>query len=874
MRSIIRPADWPIATKLVVAFLIISLLPIIAVSYIGQQQARDGLLKAAQLNLQNTAQRSSHTLNDLLNSRLSDVQQSASSAPIVKFLELVYNSPADLGPHNSDQINALSQLQVRSNANDDSYFFIADKSGHVWLTSSGDGNIPDSEARDVPNEAYFTNAYTALSFISDPTLVSNQNGQFQTAIYYSAAIRDPADGAILGVLVERSNISDFWITVEADNNAVGNGSYSMLVDPYGIVLADSRTTGVAADSLGQYLFRVLRTVPSTGRGDYVNRYPSDNFTLPKYENPLPGFFDRANQSGQPTGNQQFFATTINSEGYQAAFNKLVTKNWTYFVVVPDKTYGAAADQFTTIAIVLAVIVAILVILIALVLSRVLTIPIRAITRVLGRIGIGDFDARVPVTSSDELGHLGEALNAMFDNTLTLIQTREERDTMQEQITRLLNEISTVAEGDLTIQAEVTADITGAIADSFNLMIEELRKIILNIQSTTNETTNFLDQLVQNSARTDKAAEMQANKIMGVNVSITDLNKAIQQVSEGANRSAQVAQEARANAGQGGEAVTRTIGSMNRIRSNVQETSKKIKRLGESSQQIGDIVKLIDDIADQTNMLALNAAIQATAAGEQGKGFSVVAEEVRRLAERSAKATREIASLVKSIQDDTAEAVVAMEESTREVVDGSRLADDAGRALSAIETVVDRLANLITTISQLSQQQTKTSSGIALSMGEIAQLTQEATQLRAESAEAVAKVALAAAQLNNSVSAFRLPGGMMSNTASLQAPAYNYSNYEPVASSNIIEGTSRDPLSNSQPFISDSGYSAADGGSATPFEESIEPGWDFDFDNKVSTNDPDFFEKMLQETLAAEPNPEPSVAPAPTEEPKPRKQAVG
>ncbi len=838
MLSIFRPGNWPIATKLVLAFLLIALLPLAIITYIGQGQARDGLLQAAKLNLENTAQRSSQALNKLVSDRLSDVEQTASSAPLVKLMYQVANERGSLDARtNVNLIDALSQMQVRARVGGDSFWFVASPDGRVWLTSSGDGSIPAGELDDVTDQTFFKESLKGLRYVSDPILVAYKNGQPQIVIYYSAVVRDSTNGAVLGVLTEKTDITNVWALVENDKEAVGSGSFTVLVDDAGIVLADSRTGGNRDAGLKQYIFKVVREVPSLQRGTYVPRYPSDNFDLPAQQAPLEGIYDLAHTLAPPTNEKQFFGLPLNGQPAEAAYNKLNEKNWSYFVVVPESTYAAAANQITQTALIAALIVAILVVIVALLMARLLTTPVRGITRVLGRIGIGDFEARVKVRGRDELGRLGEALNAMFDNTLTLIQTREERDTMQEQITRLLNEISTVAEGDLSVQAEVTADITGAIADSFNLMIEELRKIIINIQSATSQTTGVLDQLLYNSQRTDQAAETQATRILGVNTSIVDLNRAIRQVSEGANVSAQVAQEARANASNGGLAVTRTIGSMNRIRSNVQETSKKIKRLGESSQQIGEIVRLIDDIADQTNMLALNAAIQATMAGEQGKGFSVVAEEVRRLAERSAKATREIAALVKSIQDDTGEAVVSMEESTREVVDGSKLADEAGQALNAIEGVVERLANLILNISGLSQQQTATSQGIAASMSQIAQLTQDATILRRESNEAVAMVAMTAAQLNNSVSAFRLPAGEGIEMSYQPVPATP-------AEVRVVPNSEFDQFSQ---FMNQDG-AAADGGSDTHFEpiQGIEPGWDFE------PHDTAFLDKMLGDTMPAAP----------------------
>jgi twitching motility protein PilJ len=276
--------------------------------------------------------------------------------------------------------------------------------------------------------------------------------------------------------------------------------------------------------------------------------------------------------------------------------------------------------------------------------------------------------------------------------------------------------------------------------------------------------------------------------MGSNTSVSEINTSIQRVSAAANDAAQVAQEARHNASYGGQAVDKTVFSMNRIRNNVQETAKKIKRLGESSQQIGEIVKLIDDIADQTNMLALNAAIQAATAGEQGKGFSVVTEEVRRLAQRSSNAAREIASLVKSIQDDTNAAVVAMEESTGEVVEGSRVADEAGKALRSIEQVVSKLADLIFNISESSLQQAITSSNIARSMNEVSTLTQEATSLRRESSEVVAMVARTAEELRNSVSAFKVTveSRNLEDNRPFDLPRPEYMQYAPPSPNDVPE----------------------------------------------------------------------------------------
>jgi methyl-accepting chemotaxis protein len=235
-----------------------------------------------------------------------------------------------------------------------------------------------------------------------------------------------------------------------------------------------------------------------------------------------------------------------------------------------------------------------------------------------------------------------------------------------------------------------------------------------------------------------------------------MDESIQHVAENAGISRQVAEDAFANAQRGGEAVAKTIASMNRIRTNVQETAKKVKQLGESSQEIGDIVKLIEDIADKTDLLALNAAIQAELAGEHGRGFAVLADEVRRLAERATASTKQIATLVKSIQSETQEAVMAMEESTREVVSGSQLADEAGQALLSIDRIMAQLTDRIASISDATAEQATASKQIAETMRDISEVTTQTNASTRDAAEKVGYLDQVATQLRTSVAAFRLP----------------------------------------------------------------------------------------------------------------------
>ena len=326
---------------------------------------------------------------------------------------------------------------------------------------------------------------------------------------------------------------------------------------------------------------------------------------------------------------------------------------------------------------------------------------------------------------------------------------------QDAILRLLNEMGDLAEGDLTVQATVTEDITGAIADSVNYAIDELRMLVNNINRATAQVTKATDEAKQVSDELLTAAERQSQQIVRAGEAINEMTRSILNVSQNAAESAHVAEQSLAAARKGGVSVREGIAGMNALRDQIQETAKRIKRLGESSQEIGEIVELIGDITEQTNVLALNAAIQAAAAGEAGRGFSVVAEEVQRLAERSANATRRIGAIVKAIQGDTQDAVNAMETSTQGVVEGTALSDAAGHALQEIESVSERLARLIQDISSATQEQVRTAEGIAQNMQEILQVTRQASDGARRSAQSMDQLTALAEELKVSVSGFKL-----------------------------------------------------------------------------------------------------------------------
>ncbi|MFZ5622550.1 MAG: methyl-accepting chemotaxis protein [Pseudomonadota bacterium] len=327
---------------------------------------------------------------------------------------------------------------------------------------------------------------------------------------------------------------------------------------------------------------------------------------------------------------------------------------------------------------------------------------------------------------------------------------------QAAILRLLDEMGNLADGDLTRYATVTEDITGAIADSVNFTIDALRDVVETINTTSGQVSSAAEQTRSTAIKLAEASEHQAAEITSASTAINEMAVSIGEVSQNAKESAGVANKSVEIANKGGKAVRRTIEGMDSIREQIQETSKRIKRLGESSQEIGDIVELINDIAEQTNILALNAAIQAAMAGEAGRGFAVVADEVQRLAERSSNATKQIEALVKTIQTDTNEAVISMEQSTAGVVNGARLAEDAGDALDEIVSVSTHLADLIETISVSAAQQSKAAVEISSTMNVIQEITTQTNAGTNETAASIGNLTELSNDLRRTVAGFKLP----------------------------------------------------------------------------------------------------------------------
>ena len=344
----------------------------------------------------------------------------------------------------------------------------------------------------------------------------------------------------------------------------------------------------------------------------------------------------------------------------------------------------------------------------------------------------------------------------------LVESQQQNDTNQRAILRLLDEMTNLADGDLSSHTTVTEDITGAIADSVNYSIDALRDLVGTINQAAASVSTAVTSTQSTTRSLAEASGIQAHKIEDASDAIDKISGKMSKVSQNASDSADVARSSVSIAHDGGETVRKTIAGMESTREQIQETSKRIKRLGESSQEIGDIVNLITEISDQTNILALNAAIQASMAGEAGRGFAVVADEVQRLAERTGDATKQIEALVKTIQADTNEAITSMEQSTAFVVEGANLAEEAGSALEKIETVSTNLAQRILRISDATEKHAKETVSISSNMQQIQQLTLQTSEDSAEASMSIGKLTDMVKALRTSVAGFKLPEGEMSD----------------------------------------------------------------------------------------------------------------
>jgi len=391
-------------------------------------------------------------------------------------------------------------------------------------------------------------------------------------------------------------------------------------------------------------------------------------------------------------------------------------------------------------------------------------PVKDLVQVAEALGRGDLSKKASVETGDELGQLGDALNRTINRLQGLVRTESDQDKMQHKVMDLLSVVSTAAEGDLTIKAEVTADALGSVADAFNLMITGLTSLVMQASNVSNELQRSTGDILHSAERMRLGAEQQALQILNAAEAVNAMSHTSQRMAENADAATRTSVKATQAAVKGGAAVTETIRGMQRIRASVQSTGKKIKGLGERSQEIGAIIEVINEIATQTNLLALNAAIEAARAGEQGRGFAVVADEVRKLAERAARATKDITGLIKGIQVETSEAVSVMEEGTREVEVGTKLADQAGAALREIEQIVKQTATLMTDITRAAADQVKSTESVVHTMGNISQLTQETTHGVQDTVATISGLADLTRRLSDAIGRFKIVKGQMGSGA--------------------------------------------------------------------------------------------------------------
>ncbi len=372
-----------------------------------------------------------------------------------------------------------------------------------------------------------------------------------------------------------------------------------------------------------------------------------------------------------------------------------------------------------------------------------------------RMASGDYRAKADVDANNDFGYIAENLNRTSEKVSKAVFNQEAQETLQRSVTDFLTITSQIARGDLTLRGKVTNDALGNVVDSVNYMLDNFAKVLERVRKAAIDVSSSANEILLSAEEMSHGANQQDQEITNTSSAVEELTVSMKQVSNNAEASAEAARRALDAAEQGNRAVRDTLEGMQRIRASVQATAKKIKSLGDRSLEISEIINVINDITEQTNLLALNAAIEAARAGEAGRGFAVVADEVRKLAEHSRNATKDIAALIKAIQAETNEAVVVMEEGTKEVEVGARLADQAGKALEAISSVVRQSAELVQEISLASKQQVRGTEGVANAMQIISNITRQTSQGARQTARTVENMVKLSEQLNEALSQFRV-----------------------------------------------------------------------------------------------------------------------
>ncbi len=439
------------------------------------------------------------------------------------------------------------------------------------------------------------------------------------------------------------------------------------------------------------------------------------------------------------------------------------KSWQHVVDLSEAVSGDIASVtstdinpilWTTVVALLSTIM--LIITIGYLINLTITRPLRQLATLTKRISRGDTGARVMITGRDEIYMVATSMNNMLDNIVRLIQeAQSQRDLLQGQVEKLVSEVSGVGEGDLRVQAEVTADALGVLADSFNYMVEELGSLVVHVKMVAHEVENSTVGILDRMSQLVETGDIQINQIAEAAIEVEHMADSSHQVADRAQILYNVAHEARQNAQSGREAVQQAVEGMGRIHENVQTTSNQVQLLGERSREINNIVDVISNIAHQTNRLALDAAIQAAMAGENGKGFGAVAADIRRLAERAKDQAGMIARIVRSVREDIGAAAVAMQDTERETSAGARLTQEAGTALESIFTAVEHQARAIENINQMATQQLQSSSAVVQIMHGVSESTQQSSASTRAASQNMERLARLVEQLRASVEAFKL-----------------------------------------------------------------------------------------------------------------------
>jgi len=430
-------------------------------------------------------------------------------------------------------------------------------------------------------------------------------------------------------------------------------------------------------------------------------------------------------------------------------------------------FGGSSEAGMRLLGAIAVLVGACVIIVMTLSSKVLT-PVKELTEFSERLAAGDYRAKADVDSNNDFDLVAENLNRTAEKVSKAVFNQEAQESLQRSVTEFLTITSQIARGDLTLRGKVTNDALGNVVDSVNYMLDNFTKVLERVRKAAIDVSSSAGEILVSAEQMSHGANQQDQEITNTSSAVEELTVSMKQVSNNAEASAEAARRALDAAEQGNRAVRDTLEGMQRIRASVQATAKKIKSLGDRSLEISEIINVINDITEQTNLLALNAAIEAARAGEAGRGFAVVADEVRKLAEHSRTATKDIAALIKAIQAETNEAVVVMEEGTKEVEVGARLADQAGKALEAISSVVRQSAELVQEISLASKQQVRGTEGVANAMQIISNITRQTSQGARQTARTVENMVKLSEQLNEALSQFRIASGAPERADSMAA----------------------------------------------------------------------------------------------------------